>query len=343
MSLELEDRLRAMYTAVAATTKIDADAAVDRPPLVALTPPPPSTTVQRARLVALVAAAAAVLAGLVLVVNGHHDRKPTASLKERPFVVPTHVPEGYALTQWDVSTLDQVPGFPAGSASVAHLVYVGPGHARLEVFSAFDNGSAPAPGTKQIDIAAGVVGRLNAPRSCPPGHCTSTLAWVQPGGNRASIRGDAISEDDALSMARSMWWVTESMFTELTAKEGFADASVVDPWTPPGEDPSVRLVPRGSLQTTFIGWGAPGGMTSFSAWVADACSRMSTFRGGKDRTVLLRSSEPIASFVVPTEAGTSTVEAGVYPGLPNWRFATARVTAKDVQGDVPITCPKGTP
>jgi hypothetical protein len=70
---------------------------------------------------------------------------------------------------------------------------------------------------------------------------------------------------------------------------------------------------------------------------------MSTFRGGKDRTVLLRSSEPIASFVVPTEAGTSTVEAGVYPGLPNWRFATARVTAKDVQGDVPITCPKGTP
>jgi hypothetical protein len=281
-----------------------------------------------------------VLAGLVVVVNGHHDRKPTASLKDRPFAVPTFVPTGYALTQWDVAPVDLMPGFLHGGASVAHLTYVGPGHARLEVFSTFDNGEAPAPGTKGVDIARGVAGRLNAPRSCPPSSCASTLAWVQPGGNRVSIRGDALSEDDALSMARSMWWVTAGMFAALTAKEGFADASVVDPWTPPGVDSSVTLVARGSLQTS-IGWGAPGGMTGFSSWIADACSRMSTFRGPNDRTVLLRSSEPITAFVVTTHAATTTVEAGIYPGLPNWRFASARVTAKDLQGDVPMNCVSG--
>jgi hypothetical protein len=336
MSLELEDRLRAMYNAVAATTEIRVD--VDEPTLVTLTAPPLRTTVRRARMVALVAAAAAVLAGLVLVVSVHHDRKPTVSLKDRPFAVPTFVPTGYALTQWEVAPDDLMPGFKRGGASVAHLTYVGPSHARLDVFSAFDNGDAPAPGTTGVDIAPGVAGRLNAPPRCPLGSCFMTLAWVQPGGNRVVIRGDAITKDDAIKVARSMWWVTDSMFAALTDEEGFADASIVDPWTPPGQDPTAKLVARGSLQTSIV-WGVGRGGSGFYAWAPDPCSRMSTFRSASDRTALLRSSQPIDAFRVTFNDRTSpVVPAGTYPGLPNWRLATARVTAQDLQGDVPTEC-----
>ena len=56
MSLDLEDRLRTMYAAVAATTELEAP----EPDLVDLTAPPASLTMHRVRVVALVAAAAVV-------------------------------------------------------------------------------------------------------------------------------------------------------------------------------------------------------------------------------------------------------------------------------------------
>jgi hypothetical protein len=228
---------------------------------------------------------------------------------------------GYGFVEGSLRTNTAMPGFADTPARSASLTFLGPRDQAITVMSALDSGTGPLLGSSQENLVSGVVAQLT---DAGLGY-RRTLAWVQPGGNRVSIRADGITTAELVDIANTVWWVTEPTFNAVTAKNGFGEA-LYDPWTPPGDDRGVQLRVEGSLQSHFVIGSGSSGFDVAAATKDVGCGAQGLFRFVDDRTAVLRSFSPVEAFRVHLGGGkVIDVAAGVYPGLPNARFATVQV------------------
>lgn len=337
MSIDLEDRLRTMYAAVADTTEVR-----DELVPVADDAPPSHRSIGRRGAVALIAAAAVLIVALVLVVTRHRSAAPAAPLKDRPFAVATWVPDGFGFTNSTQNTqpATTIHGFGGIPVRVATSVYSGPNSHLISVSSPVGGTVAPIHGTRAVTLASGAVAQLTRDGEFV------TVAWAQPGGHAASVYAQGITDDDAIRIAVNVWWVTEPMWQQITEKAGFRSL-VLDAWNPPGTGgSSLTLSMRGSMQKGFrltydVGGGSvapapfqPGPYTDVCQW---------TRRGGlpDDPLVILSASTAVAGFHVTLPNGTTTdVVAGMPPGMPSGRVAVILVPPEkgEPPNDIRVQC-----
>jgi hypothetical protein len=336
MSIDLEERLRTMYAAVADTTEV-------REELVAVGDvPEPHRSIGRRRAVALVAVAAVLIVGLVVVVTHHRSAEPAAPLKDRPFAVATWVPEGFGIDQTIpyVNPGPGIHGFDDSWKGVSFTRYTGPSFHDIIVATARHGSVPPLPGTRTVTLASGAVAQLTRNGEFV------TVAWVQPGGYATSVYAQGITDNDAVKIAVNIWWVTEQMWQQVTAKAGFPSL-VLDAWTPPGAGGSTfTLTMRGSLQKGFAQtYEVQGGTIASAPYepgpYTDVCQW--NHRGGltHDAIVILSASVGVEAFRVTLPDGTTTdVVAGMPPGMPSGRVATIVVHPKkgEAPNDIRVQC-----
>jgi len=311
MSVDLEERLRTMYAAVADTTEVREE------PVAVGDVPEPHRSIGRRRAVALVAVAAVLIVGLVVVVTRHRSAEPAAPLKDRPFAVLTWVPNGFAFANAtpDVQPNTGLRGFPGQPAGVTFAEYDGASAHRIIVSTARSGAIAPTPGTGSVSLTSGAVAQFTRDTEFV------TVAWVQPGGYATSIYAQGITDDDAIGIANGIWFVTPPMWQQLTAKAGFPQLQL-DAWHPPGDaGSSITFHMSGSVQKGFMlttgGLGFTFGGSPMWRSTGPKCSSQWLGRSETDRRVLLFGNGTTDGFRVTLPDGsTRDVEAAAPPGLP---------------------------
>jgi hypothetical protein len=341
MSIDLEDRLRAMYAAVADTTEVRDDlVSIADHPVVA------HRSIGRRRVVALIAVAAVLIVGLVVVVTHHRKATPAAPLKDRPFAVATWVPEGFAFRDAtpDVQPNTELRGFPGVSVGVSFAEYGGASSHRIVVGTARSAAASPTPGTRSVTLTSGVVAQVTRDTEFV------TVAWVQPGGYATSIYAQGITDDDAIGLANSTWWVTPAMWQQLNAKAGFPQLQL-DAWHPPGDaGSSITFHMLGSVQEGFrlttdgfsisLGGSTPSGRTG------PVCTSHWPGRSDTDQRMLLFGNGTVTGFRVTLYDGTTQdVEAGMPPGAPAVHIGGTVIDAPRsyLSGYVKVECIGGRP
>jgi hypothetical protein len=344
MSIDLEDRLRTMYATVADTTEVRDD-------LVPIADHPVATQrwIGRRRVVAMIAVAAVLIVGLVVVVTHHRKATPAAPnalLKDRPFAVATWVPEGFAFKDAtpDVQPNTELRGFPGVSVGVSFAEYGGASSHWIVVGTARSAAASPTRGTRSVTLTSGVVAQVTRDTEFV------TVAWMQPGGYATSIYAHGITDDDAIGLANSSWWVTPAMWQQLTSKAGFPQMQL-DAWHPPGDaGSSITFHMSGSVQKGFalttgslgytFGGSPPSGRTG------PECSSQWLGRSETDQRVLLFGNGTVTGFRVTLPGGsTRDVKAAAPPGLPAVHVGSAVIDAPRsyLNGNVKVECIGGRP
>jgi hypothetical protein len=344
MSIELEDRLRTMYATVADTTEVGDD-------LVSIADHPVAAqrSIGRRRVVALIAVAAVLIVGLVVVVTHHRKATPAAPsalLKDRPFAVATWLPEGFAFRDATpaVQPNTALPGFPGLPTGVSFAEYEGPSSHRIVVSTARSAAASPTPGTGSVNLTSGAVAQLTRDTEFV------TVAWVQPGGYATSIHAQGITDDDAIGIANSIWFVTPPMWQDLTAKAGFPQLQL-DVWNPPGDaGSSITFHMSGSTQKGFaLTTGSLGftfGGSPLWGRTGPKCSSQWLGRSETDQRVLLFGNGTVTGFRVTLPGGsTRDVEAAAPPGLPAVHIGSGVIDAPRwyLNGNVKVECIGGRP
>jgi len=336
---DLEDRLRATYTAVAEQTVVAELRTADEHVVVTLAAARQRVPLRRVGL--SIAAALVLLAGLVAVTKGRHTGPADDSADGRPFAIPMYVPKGFALVQWSTGIGTPMASFaptPA-SARVAELRYSGPDQGVIVVNSTAAT-AAPTARPESVSLASGSLAVVQHFETAG-----IALSWVQPGGAAVSITGQrGVTLADLTAMANSMWYSTPDGFAGATSKAGFGQ-HVFESWQPPGDRfvwSRVRL--EGSLQGASaddlrISW-FDGMMSTAEAYAA--CRGQQIDDSGR---IVLFGPADVRSFIVTLPDGTLRRQpAGSPPWYPSAAFASIKIgkTLPEYYSKaVPVTCEEG--
>ena len=277
-----------------------------------------ATSPRRSRTMIGVSVAAALLIALVVVTSRHDHQAASPALKDRPYAIPTWMVPGYGFLGGTLVERAPLPGFADTPATISSLVFRGVRGQEITILSTTDSGVRPLQGSLQFVLDSGAVAQLIEART----RSSRTLAWVQPGGNRVSIRGDGITFDELLGIANGIWWVTPAMWHQLTAAYGFRTATddVFHPAGGAAAETTTAMI--GSIQSGFGLWVGPSGVELGLRPNAAACSTGWPFASPRDHRLWLRSFTAVDHFVVTLADGSQrTVAASMPPGLPGLRTA----------------------
>lgn len=263
----------------------------------------------------------------------------------RWIAVPLFVSEGMAYD----GTIDgdgTVPGYDGVAAADTVVVSWTRGDDTLTIVSAEDPGGLSAlPGRDEplVPLQTATVVEDDGP---------IVLRWYSPTGSTGAfgLRAVGLTLDEALTVARSAWYVTPDIWFDLSARAGFRSPdelmAPMDPWAPPGialEDDAPVAFVRGSVQRDVVLGGLSvsflgGTIGLFEAATAiDRCSAVADGDNGVAQPVALFGNADVAAFVVTDADGTvRRVPALEHPGLPNYRFAVTMATPEN--GVLPVTC-----
>lgn len=331
---DLEDRLRATYTAVAEQTVVAELPTADEHVVVPLAAARQRLPLRRVGL--SIAAALVLLAGLVAVTKGRHTGPADDSADGRPFAIPMYVPTGFALVGVSVGRA-ALAQFPSTRTTVAALTYEGANGTTIGVSSAAEF-APPVPADQSVRLATGWVATASADTNA------TTLAWVRPHGAAVSIVATGVSLDELTAMADSMWYATPDGFETASSKAGFSE-HVFESWQPPGDRFSgsrVRLA--GTLQAVpfshvHISWfdGTFGTIEPYAE-----CRGMQPDDTGR---IELFGPATVRTFVVTLPDGSLRRQEAASPAwYPSAAFASIKVDKPPAgyhTNQVTVTCEEG--
>ncbi len=307
---DLEERLRATYRAVAEQTVV----AEELPPTHTVQPTAFSIRSRRPVWVGL-GVAASLLAVLVVVLTTRRPTDLANSASDRTIAVPLHVPPGFGVDEAGSTGRGGIPGFD-GLYDGIHLVsYRGPGLAHFVVAATGRGSGQPMAGDLMVTLFSGVDAWITRDVDI------TTIAWAQPNGPIVGIKASsALSDEELVNLANSIWYVTPSMFGQLTARGGFAEVAL-DRWEVPGDGSwrtSAQFV--GSLQLGLaLRFDSGLGLST----IADVCV-VATAESSRLRHAVLLGDGTVTSFAVTGPEGERVTIAGAHPpGVPTMTFALA--------------------
>ena len=336
--IDLEERLRATYRAVAERTQVASQLApldTDLAPLVPLGALHSRPRRPSARLLTFAAALVLLVVAATAVLNRRDTpatNSPSSTMDGRTRAIPGMVLPGFGLVESGTNSQMGLPGFPdqPDGYSGSVLRYDGANGKTYLVTAASDPGVLPLASPERMTLASGAVAAVLRETDFQ----RITLAWVQTG-TIVSIRADGFQLDDIVSIADSMWFTDPQTFDRAIERAGFA--STGESWRPDGAPFEVDL--RGSAQEGLQ-------IVTKDDTVAlvgrPMCIALPLFGTGGETRWLLLVGPRATDFRVETPSGSTRLVSGdAVPGMPSASIAIMALDgdrSADQGFDTPFTC-----
>lgn len=331
--IDLEERLRSTYRAVAERTQVASQLApldADLAPVVPLRRGDGESRRPGVRFLTI--AAALVLLGVATTaVLSRRDTatigSSTSMMEGRTRAIPGMVLAGFGLVDFGSNSQMGLPGFqsPPDGYAGSVLRYVGASGKEYIVTAASDPGVLPLASAEQAMLASGAVASVLH----DPEIERITLAWVQTD-TLVSIRADGVQLDDIVSIADSMWFTDPQTFDAAIEQAGFAQTG--ESWQPNGAPFGLEL--QGSVQTGLQ-------IVANDLALTIAGRPMCVASSGGGRTVLLVGPGK-TDFRIGTPTGSTRLVPGeIVPGMPSASVAIVELDSDPAawpQSATPLTC-----